>query len=185
MKTVLLTVLPCLAVELAGGVGFIYSGLYDVAAVNPDNPVVAWAIHKASDRSVAARLGGIKVPPGLDAPQVAAAGGKLFGEQCVVCHGGPGLPPTAISQGLNPAPPNLFRAGRRVHMEEAFWFIRNGVKMTAMPSFRDTRSDEEIWSMTAFVRAAPGMSAKDFSATTGIGSTGIATPAAGTRPTGG
>jgi len=57
--------------------------------------------------------------------------------------------------------------------------------MTAMPSFRDTRSDEEIWSMTAFVRAAPGMSAKDFSATTGIGSTGIATPAAGTRPTGG
>jgi mono/diheme cytochrome c family protein len=168
MKTVLLTLLIFLGVELVGTVGFIYSGWYDVAAVHPDNRLVAWAIRQTSNRSVAARLGGIQVPAGLDSPERIAGGGRLYALDCVVCHGGPGLRPTGIARGLNPTPPDLFRAGRHVRMAEVFWFISNGVKMTAMPGFEKSRTADEIWSLAAFLGTAPGMSAADFSTATGI-----------------
>lgn len=44
----LLTVFTCLILAVLAAVGFIYSGIYDVAALNPDNPMVAWALHKIS-----------------------------------------------------------------------------------------------------------------------------------------
>jgi mono/diheme cytochrome c family protein len=176
---ILLTILAGLIVAAAGAVGFIYSGIYDVSALEPDNAIVRWALHTTSDHSVDARLGGISVPAGLDAPQAILSGGHLFAENCVVCHGGPGLKPTTIAQGLNPQPPNLFRAARKPWMEEMFRFIKYGVKMTAMPGFGKTYSDEQIWQLAAFLRKAPGMSPEDFAAQTGIGAAEAAKTKAG------
>jgi mono/diheme cytochrome c family protein len=164
---ILLTIVACLVVLALAVVGFIYSGIYDVAALDPDIPIVAWALHKTSDQSVDARLGGIVVPPGLDRPEIVQAGGKLFRTHCSVCHGGPGLQATDIAQGLNPVPPNLFNPRRHPHMDEMYWFIKNGVKMTAMPGFGKTHSDDEIWSLAAFLRTGPGMTPEDFAAKTG------------------
>jgi len=155
-------------VAVLAGVGFIYSGIYDVAAIHPDHPWVAWALHETSDRAVAARLGDIVVPEGLDKPQVIKAGGKLFVENCVVCHGGPGLKPTNIAQGLNPSAPNLYRATRKPRMNEMFWFIKNGVKMTAMPGFAKNLTDEQIWSIAGYLRTAPGMTPETFADVTGL-----------------
>lgn len=165
---ILLTILVCIVASVAGAVGFIYSGIYDVSALQPDNPIVSWALHTTSDQSVDARLGDIVVPPGLDTPEVIQSGGRLFVQNCVVCHGGPGLKPTDIAQGLNPSPPNLFKAGREPWMEEMFRFIKYGVKMTAMPGFGKTHTDAQIWSLAAFLRKAPGMSPEDFAAQTTI-----------------
>jgi mono/diheme cytochrome c family protein len=165
---ILLTVLACIVLAVAGALAFIYSGIYDVSASEPDNAIVAWALHNISDRSVDARLAGIIVPPGLDEPQVIEAGAHLFVQNCIVCHGGPGLKPTDIALGLNPKPPNLFRAGRTAWTEEMFRFIKHGVKMTAMPGFGRTHTDEQVWALTAFLRKAPGMSPADFAAQTGI-----------------
>jgi mono/diheme cytochrome c family protein len=163
---ILLTIVICIVVGVAGAIGFVYSGLYDVSASTPDNPIVSWALHTTSDRSVDARLDGIVMPAGLDAPPAIAAGGHLFAENCVVCHGGPGLKPTAIASGLNPQPPNLFRAGRKPWPEEMFRFIKYGVKMTAMPAFGKPFSDDQIWQLAAFLNTAPGMSADAFAKAT-------------------
>ena len=163
-----MTILACIIAVVVGAVGFIYSGIYDVSALEPDNAIVKWAVHTTSDRSVNARLGGIIVPPDLDKPEVIQAGAHRYVENCVVCHSGPGLKRTDISQGLNPGAPNLFRATRKPKMEEMFRFIKYGVKMTAMPGFGKTKTDEQIWELAAFLRKAPGMSPADFSAQTGI-----------------
>ena len=165
---IVLTIFVCLVIAVLGALGFIYSGFYDVAAVHADNPVVAWALHKTSDRSVQTRLAGIQVPEGLDKPEIIAAGGKLFGENCVLCHGGPGVRLSDIGQGINPQAPNLFRAGRHPRMDEMYWFIKNGVKMTAMPGFGKSLSDEDIWALCAFLRTAPGMSPQVFADKTGV-----------------
>jgi mono/diheme cytochrome c family protein len=165
---ILLTILACAIVGVAGALGFIYSGTYDVSALQPDSAIVSWALHTTSDHSVDARLDGISVPAGLDKPETLQAGGHLFAQDCAVCHGGPGLKPTDIAQGLNPQPPNLFRATRKPWMEEMFRFIKYGVKMTAMPGFGKTLSDEQIWDLTAFLRTAPGMSIENFAAHTGL-----------------
>jgi mono/diheme cytochrome c family protein len=178
---ILLTILACIVVGVAGAVGFIYSGIYDVSALQPDNAIVGWALHTTSDHSVDARLGDIIVPSGLDKPEVIQSGGHLFAQNCVVCHGGPGLRPTDIAQGLNPAPPDLFRATRKPWMEEMFRFIKYGLKMTAMPGFGKTNTDEQIWELAAFLRRAPGMSPENFATQTGI--TGVNPPAV--KPGGG
>jgi mono/diheme cytochrome c family protein len=182
---ILLTILACIVVAVLGAVGFIYSGWYDVGALTPDNQVVAWALHNVSDRSINARLAGITVPPDadLDKPDMIKAGGHIFAENCVVCHGGPGLKPTAIAEGINPQPPNLFRANRKPRMNEMFRFIKYGVKMTAMPGFGKTHSDDDIWSVAAFLRKAPGMTPQDFATLTGM-ATSDAKPA-DAKPSGG
>lgn len=169
---ILLTIVVCIIVGVAGALGVIYSGIYDVSASKPDNALVQWALHTASEHSVDARLDGIVAPGGLDAPQVVAAGGHLYAAHCAVCHGGPGLKPTAISVGLNPQPPDFFRAGHKPWLEQMFRFIKYGVKMTAMPAFGKSFSDEQVWQLAAFLRTAPGMSAADFAKATGVGGGG-------------
>ena len=173
---ILLTILGCFVAAVAGGFAFIYSGIYDVSASTPDNAFVAWATHIASDHSVGARLGVIKVPADLGRPERIAAGGHLFAQNCAVCHGGPGLKETAIAHGMNPTPPDLYRAGRVPASDENFQFIKYGVKMTGMPAFGDTHSDEQIWSLVAFLGQAPGLKAPAFAVETGMDAT-IAAPA--------
>ena len=177
---IVLTVLVCIVLACAGALGFIYSGIFDVAAAHPDNPLLAWALSKTSNRSIISRLGSIEVPATLDHPELIQAGAKLFGTRCVVCHGGPGLPAGEIAQGLNPAPPNLFSATRQPNAGRYFWFIKNGVKMTAMPAFGKTHSDDDIWALVAFLRTAPGMSPQDFAT-----KTGRPLPPAAAKPAGG
>ncbi len=166
MTRFLLTVLGCAIVAVVAGISFIYSGIYDVSATTPDSPVVAWIVHKVSDTSVGARLGANHPPTGYDQVSKIAAGGRLFAGNCAVCHGGPGLVPTAISKGLNPTPPDLFRADRKPDPAENFQFIKYGVKMTAMPGFAPSLSDDEVWSLVAFLNGLPNISAADYAAQT-------------------
>jgi mono/diheme cytochrome c family protein len=162
------TIIVCIVLAVAGAYAFIYSGIYDVAALTPDAPIVSWALHTTSDHSVDARLAGITVPAGLDTPDTVKAGGHLYAENCMVCHGGPGVERTNIAQGLNPQPPNLFRATRKPWMEEMFRFVKYGVKMTAMPGFGKTLSDDQIWQLATFLRTAPGMTPANFITQTGF-----------------
>ena len=164
---ILLTILLTLIVVAALGVGFIYSGVYDVAAAQPDNPLFARLVHETSERSVAARKGAVTVPAGYDAPENVASGAKEYGETCVICHGGPGLEPSAISKGLNPGAPRLYRQGRDPDPQEDYWFVANGVKMTAMPAFAKSLDDKSIWDVVAFLKTLPGMSPADFTKATG------------------
>eukprot|EP01037_Dinobryon_pediforme_P021217 gene21217-22028_t len=147
IRIILSTLVATAVIAAVGGVAFIKSGIYDVSASTPDGPLVAWAVHATSEASVAARLGIIKVPHGLDAPETIAAGGRLFAQNCVVCHGAPGAAATPIAQGLNPVPPNLLAATRRPEEAENFQFIKYGVKMTAMPGFGKTHTDEQVWQL--------------------------------------
>jgi mono/diheme cytochrome c family protein len=163
---VFLTILGCAVFAALGGLAFIYSGIYDVSATTPDNALVAWVVHKVSDTSVSARLAANRSPAGLDMPAKILAGGRLFSENCAVCHGGPGLAQTAIAKGLNPVPPDLFRANRKPDPAENFQFIKYGIKMTAMPGFEQSYSDEQIWSLVAFLNGLPGITATDYAART-------------------
>lgn len=168
MIKVLVTILGCAAIAVLGGLAFIYSGIYDVSATTPDNALVAWVVHKVSDTSVGARLDANHPPAGLDNPAKITMGGQLFSQSCAVCHGAPGLAQTAIAKGLNPTPPDLFRADRKPDSSENFQFIKYGVKMTAMPGFQASYSDEQIWSLVAFLNGLPGISAPDYTAKTSI-----------------
>ena len=58
-------VLKLLLVLLAvlGAVGFIYMGVYPIGADVPHTKPVYWLLETVRERSIAARIGGIEVPP--------------------------------------------------------------------------------------------------------------------------
>ena len=48
---------------------------------------------------------------------------------------------------------------------EIFWVVKNGIRMTGMPSFAGAGvPDPEIWSMVAFLKKLPTVSDADFKA---------------------
>lgn len=62
--------------------------------------------------------------------------------------------------GLYPQPPDLSKVS--VDPREAFWVIKHGLKMSAMPAWGLSHDDETIWSMVAFLQKLPSMTAVQY-----------------------
>jgi mono/diheme cytochrome c family protein len=89
------------------------------------------------------------------------AGADRYATLCVGCHLAPGVTKSALSLGLYPHPPNL--AQQVVpETQRAFWVVKHGIKMSAMPAWGKSLSDEQIWEIVAFVRKLPAMSEKTY-----------------------
>ena len=84
------------------------------------------------------------------------AGSKVYKEQCATCHGLPGEPKSAVSQGMFPAPPQMFHGVGVTDDEpwETYWKVENGIRMTGMPGFRGQIGEKEIWQVTMLVKNA-------------------------------
>lgn len=100
MRNVLLSIIAVILLTFAGGLGFIYSGFYDIAATDPHLPIVRWAMELARTRSIEVHARGIAVPPRLDDPAKILIGTDHFAAHCAVCHGAPGVPKGEIAEGL-------------------------------------------------------------------------------------
>jgi mono/diheme cytochrome c family protein len=72
----------------------------------------------------------------------------------------PGMKDSEIRPGLYPQPPNLSQV--RVDPKVAFWAIKHGIKMSAMPAWGASHDDPTIWSMVAFLQKLPGMTPQQY-----------------------
>jgi mono/diheme cytochrome c family protein len=146
-----------------GALGFIYLGVYDVAASRQHTAPVYWALITTLRQSVLARASREVGPaPDLAAPGRADEGLILYEANCVPCHGAPGIAMHDIGKGLTPAPANLVIAGRQWSSQEIFWSVKHGFKMTGMPAWGHRLSDEEIWSIVALVKTLPTLSPLEY-----------------------
>lgn len=141
----------------------VYVGAYDIGADSPHTRPVYWLIEQLRDRSIAVRARNVGVPANLTDMKRLQSGAGLYTEMCSGCHLAPGLEKSEISQGLYPKAPELFREPQRSPREQ-FWIIKHGVKLTAMPAWDKTHSDELIWDMVAFVRQLPKMTPAQYQA---------------------
>ena len=151
---------------IAGGIValvYFFGGYYSVAATEADPQLVAWALSAVRDMSISHHA--IDTPPAsFNDPATVQAGARAFATRgCVLCHGGPGADWAKFSEGLRPDPPDLKDAAGDLDPREIFWVVKNGINMTGMPSFaRAGLDDKEIWSIAAFVKKIPSVSADDF-----------------------
>jgi mono/diheme cytochrome c family protein len=160
----LLTFLVIVLIVLAAAAGaFIYSGAYNIGADAPHSRFVYGLLDELRDHSVASHARGVAVPKDLNDPRRVAAGAGLYDEMCTGCHLGPGLEKSEMSQGLYPAAPELAR-GDDLSPAEQFWTIKHGMKLSAMPAWGKTHSDELIWDMVAFIRQMPKLSPAQYKA---------------------
>jgi mono/diheme cytochrome c family protein len=147
------------ALAIGGGV-FIGSGVYNIGADDHHTKIVLAIIEQLRERSIGARARTIDVRY-IDDSQRVAAGAGHYAALCVGCHLAPGVTKSDIRSGLYPHPPNLAQEQMQ-EARRAFWIIKHGIKMSAMPAWGKTLDDAAIWEIVAFVRKMPEMTPESY-----------------------
>lgn len=145
---------------------FIYTGKYNIAATKPHTKVTELILNIATEKSVKSHAVGITVPS-LDDQSMIKKGFDHYKEMCVGCHGAPGVKRSEVAKGLYPEPPKLADEVDEISSEELYWITKNGIKMTGMPAFGPTHSEDELWAIVAFLRQLPEMTPEEYKAMAG------------------
>jgi len=164
----ILAVIGIIGVVIVVAAGaFFFAGFYNVAASAGDVGIVNWAMAYIREASIKRQAN--ETPPiKLDDPATVREGARAFAEQgCANCHGAPGVKSAKFSEGLDPGPPDLKDVGKEDDPAHIFWAVKNGIRMTGMPSFGKAGvPDKEIWQIVALIKKLPTTSEADFKAWT-------------------
>ena len=162
MKRYLIGAGVTIAILIVGYLIFIYSGMYNISAMVPHDKLTLWMMNTVRDNSIVHNAdNNIKVPH-LSESSLVKMGYVHYREMCVGCHGGPGIERSEIGQGLYPKAPSLARVAKDWSPQQFFWITKNGLKMTGMPAFAPTHSDEMIWAIVAFTKKLPTLTREQY-----------------------
>ncbi len=100
-----------------------------------------------------------EAPKASPVPATAAnldAGADVYREHCAECHGAADGAATATAKGMFPPPPQLLR-GKGVTDDpvgETYWKAANGIRLTGMPAYRGSLTDEQLWQVSQLLANA-------------------------------
>lgn len=160
--TVAATLAVLAVLGAAGAMLVMHGGFYNTGATQSHFQWVHSLLERALERSVRHHARDIVPPPALAdvAPDSALAlrGAALYRDNCVVCHGAPGVAQGDIGKSMQPIPGPLADAARRWQANELYWITRHGVKMSGMPAWQYHLADQDIWALVAFLTVMPTLS---------------------------
>jgi len=88
------------------------------------------------------------------------AGASIYEDKCEVCHGIAGET-SSIGGKMFPRAPQLFVKHNNGAVGvsddpvgETFWKVKNGIRLTGMPAFREAMTDEQIWQVSLLLSRA-------------------------------
>lgn len=150
MKTFILGSFAAIVVLAVGAFGYLELGFAPMAAdVQPPAWEAALMI-SAVHASVRRRAPAIENPlPHSD--DVLVAGGKLYMDDCVGCHGAPGEPPSHFGATFYPRVPQFPQIGSQYSQAELFWVAKHGIRMSGMYPQAPHYSDSDLWKLAAFI----------------------------------
>ena len=143
------------AVLFAGGLYYYFvSGMAPAAVADP--PMMME--RKMASRSLDAHIekANIPAPPIQPSEENYVAGAKLYRDNCSGCHGLPNQPPPAVSGNFYPDATLMFK-GKGVTddpPQESYWKVKNGIRLTGMPTFKGILDDTQMWQVALFVANA-------------------------------
>ena len=85
------------------------------------------------------------------------AGANIYQKNCAVCHSLPNQEESVVGGGMLPSAPRLLSPDGMVTGDsagETYWKVKNGIRLSGMPSFSKALSDEQMWQVTAVVKRA-------------------------------
>ncbi|MGA2630098.1 MAG: cytochrome c [Terriglobia bacterium] len=124
---------------------YILSGRAPVAA--PDRPlpleefIARTALHARMNREMP------KTVPLAASEATILAGAQVYKRYCGGCHGMLGRPESPGAKGMSPHPPQLLEPDSMVTDDppgESYWKVRNGIRLSGMPSFQASLSEEQM-----------------------------------------
>ena len=90
-------------------------------------------------------------------------GAEVYQRNCAVCHGLPKQPETAVAKGMFPPPPQLFTEKDSVVDDPpgvTYWRVKNGIRLTGMPGYHASLSEQQMLHVTAVVGRADKLPAE-------------------------
>ena len=99
-------------------------------------------------------------------PEVMMEARAHFADHCAQCHGNDGGGKGEMGQQTYPPSPDLRdRETQDMSDGEIFYWIQNGVRLTAMPAWGEAGHDEEAsWKLVGFIRRLPSLTTEDIAA---------------------
>lgn len=159
LRDVLLTVLVLLIVAGVGAYAFARSGGLS-ARREPSTLEYAIAL-RLRNVSASAQAGDITNPI-ADQPDAWRQAANHYARHCAMCHNVNGKGSTMLGSNVSPPVPDLTqRQTQDLSDAQLFAIIRDGVRFTSMPSWRETHLDEDIWRLVAVVRHFPKLELAD------------------------
>ncbi len=172
VKTALATIAAGIILEALGGVSFMASGFYNIAADQPHFEPIRWFLKTASSRSVVFHTLPERIP-NLHDPSLIEQGLMLCRKNCQPCHGAPGVSAEQIGRGINPKPPSLVTMGNDWTNLQLFWIVSHGLKMSGMPAFGARLSETDRWAIIAFLRRVVLLSPAEYAHLTAAADAGV------------
>ena len=80
------------------------------------------------------------------------AGARIYQEVCARCHGKPGAGPSIYGSSFYPPAPYLVGRPTRYTDAELFQIVKFGIRNTAMPAWKSSLSDQDIWQVVTVLR---------------------------------
>jgi thiosulfate dehydrogenase len=130
----------------------IRAGLLPANADARPSAIERWVARTSLDATIAreAPTGPVPMQP-TDANLI--AGIKIYAQNCAICHGTSDAKMSNIGKGLYQHPPQLAKYGVEDDPEgETYWKVYHGIRLTAMPSFRRTLDERQLWQVTLFLK---------------------------------
>jgi thiosulfate dehydrogenase len=154
LKGVVSGVALTLAVALLGADALVQSGLIPANADAKPGQLETWMARTSLNATLRRDAPKDQNPVALT-EQNLLNGVHLFAQNCAVCHGSAkgDASSSPIAKGLYQNPPQLATEGVEDDPEGfSFWKIKHGIRLTGMPSFGDSLSDQEIWTLALFLK---------------------------------
>ncbi len=92
--------------------------------------------------------------------EIVSQGHEIFLGSCAQCHGADARGDSDLGRNMTPPAMDLSSAHVQ-HWSDAelFWIIQNGVRLTGMPAWKSSISDNDTWKLARFIHKLPGPNA--------------------------
>ena len=92
--------------------------------------------------------------------EVIKQGREIYVQSCAICHGADGHAVTGLGRAMYPPAMDLTSPHVQNWTDaELSWIIQNGVRLTGMPSWKATISEEDTWKLVHFTHSLPRLNA--------------------------
>ncbi len=138
-----------IAVVLLGFV-FVRFGFIDPRADIPISMVEKKVAMPALDASVERRAPSVKNPVDVSEASL-IAGMRIYQANCANCHGDIAHPHGPLADALYPRAPQFVKDSPDMPQNQNFYIIQHGIRLSGMPAWKQTLSEEQMWQVTTFL----------------------------------
>jgi mono/diheme cytochrome c family protein len=152
LRGILIGIVLSLVVLALGGYVAVTAGLIPANADARPGKIETWAAKTALRVAIARETTGVTSPIQPTTENL-VAGVKLYAGNCAVCHGVASGPGTNIARGFYQFAPQFGRHGVTDDpVEETYWKITHGIRLTPMPAYSMTLDDTARWQVALFLK---------------------------------